>query len=263
MRFAVAQLQEESAGDRVITADNCVIVLDGATSFDPDMPDVGAYVDALGSELCERLCASSENLRDILAESILATADKLGLVPGRAPSSTVAIARQRHGTIQTLLLGDSHIVVGGRSDSHTVTDDRLARLDLDEVREYRRRLSAGNGYDDTHRRILQSLQRKQCQHRNRLGGYWIAEADPNAAEHAIGTDLRADTIPWLALATDGAVDCIAALRIPWAEVARCDADGLNRLLSECHRWEAEDDPGGLLLPRAKRHDDKALVVVKW
>lgn len=48
-----------------------------------------------------------------------------------------------------------------------------------------------------------------------------------------------------------------------ASRARCDVDGLNRLLSECHRWEAEDDPDGRLLPRAKRHDDKALVVVKW
>ncbi len=46
MKFAVAQLQEDSAGDRVITADDYVIVLDGATSFDPGVPEVGTYVDA-------------------------------------------------------------------------------------------------------------------------------------------------------------------------------------------------------------------------
>ncbi|MEU6561810.1 hypothetical protein [Nocardia nova] len=262
MKFTVAQLQEDSAGDRVIAADDYVVVLDGATSFDPDMPEAGTYADVLGSELSERLSSSAGNLRAILAEAIRGTAGKLSLVPGYAPSSTVAIARHHRGVIDTLLLGDSYIVVGSSSDSYTVvTDSRLAQLNLDESREYRLRLSAGSGYDNRHRRILRSLQRKQCSHRNRSGGYWIAEADPNAAEYAISSEYRVEDVPWIVLATDGATDCLAALDISWLQVAQSDADGISDLLGECHRWEEEDDPTGCLAPRAKQHDDKTLVVV--
>ncbi len=261
MKFAVAQLQEGSAGDRMITADDFVIVLDGATSFDPEMPDAGTYVGVLGNYLRERLCASVEDLRAALADSIRATADELELIPGRAPSSTVAIARLHRGSIETLLLGDSQIVVGGSSGSLTVvTDGRLSALDLDESREYRRRLGAGSGYDDTHGRLLELLQRKQRQFRNRLGGYWIAEADTNAADYAISSFHPVEDVAWLALATDGAADRFATLDISWTHVAGSDSDGLARLLAECHRWEAENDPGGKLVPRAKPHDDKTVVV---
>ncbi|WP_036497065.1 protein phosphatase 2C domain-containing protein [Nocardia aobensis] len=260
MKLATAQLQESSAEDRVFTACDYAIVLDGATSFDPDAPGAGAYVDALGRRLRDRLTAQVE-LRTVLADAIRTVAEDLALVPGHAPSSTVAIVRHRGNTIETLLLGDSLIVVGGPNDSYTViTDDRLSRLDLDESRTYRQRLRAGSGYDDDHREILRALQRRQREHRNRPDGYWIAEADPTAADHAISGSYQADDVPWIALATDGAANCLAALHLPWSHLAGYDADSLQRLLTECHRWEAEDDPNGRIEPRAKRHDDKTLVI---
>lgn len=263
MKLRVAQLQESSAADRVIADDDYVVVLDGATSFVPgDVPDVGVYVDTLGNELRERLCDTTGELRRILADSIWATADQLDLLPGHSPSSTVAILRHRGTVLETLLLGDSTIVVGDVRGSYMVaTDNRLAELDLPETHRYRRRLIGGSGYDDTHRDILRSLQDNQQRYRNRANGYWIAEADPVAAEHAITSIHSAADVSWSVLATDGASERIGAVGFSWDRIARSDIDDLNGLLTECHRWEAEADPDGRVAPRAKRHDDKTLVVV--
>ena len=225
MKLAVAQLRECSAADR------------------------------------QRLSATTGGLRDILVDSIRATADQLDLLSHRAPSSTVAVVRQLGSTIDTLLPGDSTIVVGGPDGSYTVsTDNRLDGLDLDETRRYRKRLSEGSGYDETHRHVLRSLQHEQLRYRNRPNGYWTAEADPIAAEYAITSIPSAADVPWMALATDGAAERIPAVGASWDQVAACDSDMLNRLLERCHHWEADTDPSGRIAPRAKRHDDKSLVV---
>ena len=47
----------------------------------------------------------------------------------------------------------------------------------------------------------------------------------------------------------------------WGQIARFDSAQLEELLERCHSWEAEDDPGGVSLPRAKRHDDKTIVAI--
>lgn len=101
---------------------------------------------------------------------------------------------------------------------------------------------------------------KQLRYRNRPNGYWIAEADPIAAEYAVTSTHHTADIPWMVLATDGAAERISAVGFSWDQVAACNSDSLNRLLERCHRWEAETDPNGRLAPRAKRHDDKTLVV---
>ncbi|MGE3835818.1 MAG: hypothetical protein AB7H43_13700 [Acidimicrobiia bacterium] len=66
---------------------------------------------------------------------------------------------------------------------------------------------------------------------------------------------------WAVLATDGAADLIEFGGHDWQTIARSDGRQLDALLTELHRWEAEDDPDGRTLPRAKRHDDKTLVAI--
>lgn len=143
-----------------------------------------------------------------------------------------------------------------------ITDDRMDALDLEPRRAYRERLSAGGGYDDRHREILRSLQTEQAALRNRKGGYWIAEASEEAAQHALIELRRADEVPWLVLATDGAYDPMRHLGLSdWPQVCAMDDDELHGLLVQCQAWESEVDPSGEALPRAKRHDDKSLVAV--
>ncbi|MFG1791569.1 PP2C family serine/threonine-protein phosphatase [Nocardia sp. NPDC049149] len=261
MNISTAQLPTRSGDDRVLVAANGVVLLDGATAFDPDMPSASAYVDVLAEELNRRL-DSSQDLRTVLSDAIAATAEQLRLQPGQAPSSTVSILRLNRGNTEVLVLGDSPVVIGRHNSHDLIADTRMAELNLPESEQYRTRLASGSGYDEHHYSLLRSLQRRQRGHRNQPGGYWIAEADPSAADHAIVANYRLHEIDWVVLATDGASTPLGPLNVSWADVAQMNASSLARLLARCQKWEAEDDPCGRLQPRSKRHDDKSIVVAR-
>lgn len=135
---------------------------------------------------------------------------------------------------------------------------------MPERARYRTQLAEGGGYTEEHRQLLPRLQERQAKLRNCQGGYWIAKADPHAASQAIVGQYPVATNPWTVLATDGAFNPITHIGLTsWRTVAKSSAAELHDLLREVHRWEAEDDPHGQDLPRAKRHDDKALAVARW
>ena len=257
MRVTLAQYPEPPGGDdRAFVTSNAVIVLDGASAFAVRDVPASTYAEHLGSTLAGLVDGSDEPLTALLADAIKDTADALDLTPGgRAPSSTVAVVRRRvDAAVDVLVLGDSQVVIPGE----IVRDDRLATLASAERTAYRTRLEHGNGYDDEHRRILASLQTEQLRYRNKPGGYWIAEADPAAAEHAFTRHLSPDEAPWCVLSTDGAYKPMEHLGLDdWPTVAAADAESLAELLRRCQDWESTDERGQQL-PRAKRHDDKTL-----
>ncbi len=260
MRVTTAMLPDDDASqDRVFTTSFAVIMLDGASAFVPVDVSPGTYVDTLGGFLVEHLTEHPEvDLTDALAAAIQRSAALLDLHPGVSPSSTVAIARQRDDDVDLLVLGDSQIA----TPFCIYVDDRIARFADAQRAAYRVRLAGGYGYDDTHRELLRALQTEQSRHRNIDGGYWIAEAVPAAAHHAITTSLSIDAAPWLVLATDGAYRPMQHLGLDdWSAVAAKDSTDLDGLLNALHRWETDDDADGLALPRAKRHDDKTIAVV--
>ena len=265
MRTATAQLPEPPHGaDRIIVTRNTVIVLDGASAFEPASVPPGEYASLLGASIAAALAdAPDEPLPSVLAEAISATASVLALDDGDGcPSSTVAMARLADSTLDLLALGDSYIFYGtgpGGPGPGTLTDDRLAGLHLPQRRQYRERLAAGGGYDHAHRELLRSLQRGQRRHRNRPGGYWIAAADPAAASHALTLTLPVTPTAWAVLATDGTVNTARHLGLDnWAALARSGPSALARLLRHCQHWEEHADPDGRQFPRSKRHDDKAI-----
>lgn len=257
-----AQLPARSDEDRVTTSDHAVIVLDGASAHDPDTPRAGAYVDTLAVELRTRVTATND-LRAALAEAIGSTAALLELHPGASPSSTVAVVRVGPTTVDLIVLGDAAVVVGTvDDDEHVYVDDRLELLDLPAADRYRERLATGAGYDPEHRRILQDLQRAEGRHRNQPGGFWVAEAEPAAADHALTASYPRDRVAWVVAATDGAFDVLPTLGVDWQAVAHQSSSGLRELLHRCRTWEATADPNGQALPRAKRHDDKTIAVIR-
>ena len=264
MRVRLAQLPSPPKGaDRVIAIPGAVIVLDGASAFGPASVGPAAYADRLGTEIAAALAASpAAPLPGILAAAVGATASALGLHDDHGPSSTVAIARLAGGNADLLVLGDSYIAYRSGDGLAVITDDRIDRLGLPQARRYQERLAAGSGYDDAHAVTLRELQAGQRAHRNAPGGYWIASVDPRAAAHAVTLTLPAAGLEWIVLATDGAVDTARHLRLDdWEAIARSDSAGLSSLLERCHAWEQETDPDGRDLPRAKRHDDKAIAVI--
>lgn len=173
-------------------------MLDGASAFGPANPDPAAYVDLLGARLRDALSDDPHaDLTDVLTSAIEVTADEFDLMPGGAPSSTLTIARWVDGRVDLLVLGDSQI----STPMGTLRDSRLDNIAVEERKAYRARLAEGHGYDDTHRSLLAKLQTEQASQRNRPDGYWIAEADPAAADNAITQTHPTSTLPWLILAT--------------------------------------------------------------
>jgi hypothetical protein len=261
MRVTTAQLPPiQDSDDKIFTTRHAVIMLDGASAFVPVPVPANTYADRLGKHLRDSLQAWPDaDLRATLAGAIHTTARQLNLTPGQSPSSTVTITRELDDHLDLLVLGDNLVVL----PDDTITDERMDQLDLAPRRKYQERLAAGAGYDDEHRAILRELQTQQAERRNREGGYWIAEADPNAACHAITTQRPISETPWAVLATDGAYNTMQHLGLTdWPALSQADADQLARQLDHCQRWEASTDPQAHELPRAKRHDDKALAVVR-
>jgi len=262
MRVETAMLPNAgSSQDRIFVTPSAVIVLDGATAFVPVPVTPDQYVDTLGGHLVETVTKEpSIPLAAALSDAIEHASRQLGLLPGRSPSSTVAMVRQRGQNVDYLLLGDTQLV----TPAGIIVDDRIAEVATIERARYRERLSNGGGYDQVHRDLLRDLQAKQAEYRNRDGGYWIAEADPSAATHAVTGTFATDSAHWAVLATDGTYRPIAHLGLnDWQSVAFRDSHELVRLLAQVEGWEAEVDPNAIELQRAKRHDDKAIAAVRF
>lgn len=260
LQVAAAQLPPPwDSDDTVFHTENAVIMLDGATAFVPVSVTPSTYAETLGRELHAHLtCRPVAELRGVLAAAIETTAHRLTLTPGASPSSTVAIVRRIDDVVDILILGDILVV----TPDATFTDDRLDQLGLTPRHQYRERLARGHGYDETHRQLLRDLQRQQAARRNRHDGYWIAEADPGAARHALCYQLPVRQVPWAVLATDGAYKPMQHLELAdWPQIATMTQHELHALLFQCHRWEADSDPEGQKLPRAKIHDDKTIATV--
>lgn len=254
---ASAQLPEPPAGaDRIFSTENSVIVLDGASSFTAHAPNPATYVDTLGQHLVDLIAANPlADLRRSLAEAIRETASDLRLSRGASPSSTVAVARWSEERVDLLVLGDTEIT----TPHGELRDDRLSAIGSVERAAYRARLAAGRGYDERHRASLAALQAEQSRWRNRADGYWIAEANPDAASEALIRSYLIASTPWLFLASDGAYGPMRHLGLIASPTAA--PTELLRLLCRCERWEDETDPNGRTRPRAKRHDDKTIVAL--
>ncbi|MFI5593610.1 hypothetical protein ACIA5G_51900 [Amycolatopsis sp. NPDC051758] len=259
MEIASAQLPAiEASDDKIVTMANGVIMLDGASAFVPVPVPPAVYAAELGTQLKDHLVhAPGADLVEVLAEAIHDVAARFDLCPGESPSSTVTIVREHDGWLDMLLLGDNLVVL----PTTIITDTRLSRLDLEPTRRYRQRLAGGFGFDAAHRAILRELQTQQAARRNRPGGYWIAEAEPAAAANALVRRFRIAEVPWVGLATDGAYKPMQHLLLDdWPQLASAEPEVLEQVLRRCEKWEAQDDPAGVDLPRAKRHDDKSIAI---
>jgi hypothetical protein len=245
--------------DRWTATERSVIVLDGASAFDPAAAPADDYVTALLAAIADRI-DGPEPIPAVLAAAIDQAAQDTATTAA-GPSSTVAILRESAESVEAAVLGDSTIVIG-LVDGHTerLTDDRMSHVAAPDREHYRDRLRTGAGYDEHHRATLGSIQTAERAARNRPSGYWIAESDPEAAAHTITRHYPRDNVSWCVLATDGAQRGIDHLGVPWTDLPTASTEELAALLDELHRWESDADPAGALLPRAKPHDDKTIAI---
>jgi hypothetical protein len=251
--------------DVVAVLPNAVVLLDGATTLRPGLPSGGWYATRLAGELAGRLTGYPEmDLADLLAAAIRTVARDNGLEPGASPSSTVALARWNDEVVEGLVLADSPVVAVTADGVRVLEDDRIARLPR-RGPSYRDRLRDGSGYGESHVAALQTSAAAVGRLRNTAGGFWVAEADPDAAHEARRASWPRATVRRVLLASDG-VGCGVddyAIFPDWAAVdALAGAKGPQAVLDAVREAE-EADPDGTRWPRPKIHDDQALVVVDF
>jgi hypothetical protein len=249
--------------DVVSVLPDAVVLLDGATSLRPGLRSGGWYASLLAGALGARLTGYPDmDLADLLAAAIRTVARDHGLTPGESPSSTVALVRWNDEVVEGLVLADSPIVVETHDGVRCLADDRIARLPRPPG-SYRERLRDGEGYGADHVAALRTSATAIGRLRNTDGGFWVAEAVPDAAYEARrATWPRAD-VRRILLASDG-VSCGVddyGIFPDWAAVFELvTAKGPGAVLDAVRAAE-ESDPHGARWPRPKRHDDQALAVV--
>lgn len=246
--------------DRYAYGDGWAFVLDGASSFATVQPehDGGWYAERLKNALVEELTSNPDGATtDIVAKAIEAAASAHD-DPETCPTSTIALARWTTELVEVYVLGDSTAVIIGDESESMITDSRLAGVAPEIRTEYRSRLSNGHGFDTRHRELLQELQTRQSDARNRDGGYWVAGALPDAALEAKTRTLEVSDVRSILLASDGAERAIryGVIR-KWSAIAIGD---LRALLRATQEVEAADRHG-MAWPRSKLHDDKTVIAI--
>lgn len=247
--------------DRYAYGEGWAFVLDGASSFSRAKPehDGGWYAERLMRALSKGLSSgSSRSVSSVVSEAIQVTANAHGHDRDSCPTSTIALARWDKDHVETYVLGDTTAAAILQSGEEVLTDTRINAI-ADHIREgYRSRLAAGHGFDERHRESLVRLQMAQFEARNVPDGYWIAGADPIAADHGLTAKYPRSSTQALVLASDG-----AAAGMRYGIFARW-SQALERtphdVLGLVHSSE-EMDPDALRWPRSKVHDDKTLVTI--
>ncbi|MEU1813501.1 hypothetical protein [Micromonospora aurantiaca (nom. illeg.)] len=249
--------------DQYVVVDGAAAVLDGATSWlhtdqEPESRDGGWYTRVLGAALAVRLPGHGTPLDVILEAAIADVRGTYGLKPGDSPYSTATLTRWNAKIIDLLVLGDTPALVHYNDGTNVlVADERLAATAPAERDAYRDHLREGRGFDDDLADLIATLQRTERHSFNQPGGFWVAEAEPAAAGHAVCRTLPVDEVDALTLMTDGAAASVTDYELTdWAGMhSELSRHGIAAWLHRTHLTE-ETDPDGRRWPRTKKHDDK-------
>jgi len=245
---------------------NAAIVLDGLSS--PATGEAGCkhgtpwYVRNLGSQLVARLANEAEPLAHALAAAIVQVADlhrdTCDLLHPGTPSATVALLRLNglRAEWEYLVLADSVVVLDLCDGVQAISDHRVEEA----AREEKVAIAAYSIGTTEHQLSMDRLIAAQRQVRNRPGGYWVASADPVAAENALTGAGPVRQLRRAALLSDGAsrlVDQYA--RVSWPQLLDLlDEQGPAGLIRQVRAVDVAD-PLGEQWSRYKVSDDATAI----
>ncbi|MCO8274788.1 protein phosphatase 2C domain-containing protein [Actinoplanes sp. TRM 88003] len=265
MRTTAASLASDANGeneDWYSASARSLVVLDGATA----RTDTGCqhgiswYAAHLGAALSEGALDLSASLPEILAGGIARVA---GLHPScdlthkGTPSAAVAMVRLAGEFLEYLVLGDVSIVLDGSNGIVAVSDERVSQTAASERRNAD---TFAIGSVEKNAAMVQ-MKHAELAMRNRADGYWIAAADPTAAEHALNGLISTGELRRFAVLTDGAARIVNPFgEMSWAGLLDlAETDSPEAVLRRVREAEA-GDPLGVRWPRNKRSDDATLIL---
>jgi hypothetical protein len=255
---------QEHNEDWYAATDDLVVVLDGATI----RTDTGCihglpwYVRQLGVAIVAGAVGNNHDLREVLRDAISyvsnlhsATCD---LTHPGTPSAAAGVVRIGTDTIDWAVLGDITVMVKDEKGELTsTTDDRVSHTAIDLRHECDRHLI---GTPEKMSAIL-AMKEIELASRNRAGGYWIAAAEPAAADHAYVGSAATPDVRSIGVCSDGAMRALTLTSITGAggvmELLGSDPKKVVDLVRAAER----NDPLGRRIPRNKATDDATAVYV--
>ncbi|MCX4984551.1 protein phosphatase 2C domain-containing protein [Streptomyces sp. NBC_00572] len=252
--------------DFAIWDDGVAVLLDGAGMPDalrpPCVHGVSWFARTLGAAL-RSAASSSETLQDALALAIAHTADlhrgTCAVEDALSPSATVAALRVREDAVEWLVLGDCTLLLERGHSVEAISDDRLASV----AQEDRAAMNAAPPGSAERRQLHSLLVQAERALRNRPGGYWVAAADPRAAEAALFGSCPREDVVRAALLTDGAARLTETFALTdWTGCLDILEDqGPESLIRRVREAELTD-ASMTHWPRSKPHDDATAVYVR-
>lgn len=241
------------------TDPHIVVVLDGGTV----RTDTGCvhgvpwYVSQLGHALVRNVVTQPRReLTQTLAraiEEVAASHPNCDLSHPGTPSAAATVVVDHGDAIHWLVLGDITLVKRTGDHVTTIIDDRVSYT-ASEARSEADRYPIGS---EAKTRALLRMKNGELADRNTPGGYWIAAANPAAAEYArTGSWRHWDS---LAVLTDGAARCHQFRLMSWLDMFYLLQTQEPAALIKAVRQLEESDPDGTRWPRNKSSDDATAV----
>ncbi|WBC00536.1 MULTISPECIES: protein phosphatase 2C domain-containing protein [unclassified Solwaraspora] len=261
---SVAAPGQSDNEDHILQYGDLVGVLDGATApagFDTGCSHGPAwYVRRLAARLGLASAATpAAPLAGLLAEAIRAVRDDHAAScdvdhPG-TPSATVCLLRRSGGHLDYLVLCDSPLVFEAAGQVGVVSDNRLADT-MDRLRGQHDPPATDDPRHRYHRAV-----RWQRQWMNQPDGYWVAAADPAAADRALCGTLPLTgpgRITRAALLSDGATRAVERFgRYSWPQLMDLLAEaGPAELIRQVRTAETAEPDRSI---GHKRHDDATAI----
>ena len=140
-----------------------------------------------------------------------------------------------------------------------ITDDREAQVGRKLRGEMDRTPVGSIEHIEAHKAYVEAMRA----FRNQPGGFWVASANPGAADEALTGALPRHEVCGLALMSDGATRLVDRFGLlSWSELTKMlAAQGPKKLLKSVRAAE-DSDPAGQRWPRGKARDDATAAYIQ-
>lgn len=245
--------------DMALIGPRLLVVLDGLTERTASgcIHGVGWYVNRLASAVVEHADRSpTEALEAAISRTAELHRDTCDLTHPGTPAAAIGIVQFLENRIRYLVLGDVTIVVDVDDAEHVISDDRLGKVNVALLSEVN---GLTNDLPDKEAALVR-MKHAELVVRNKVGGYWVAAADPTVVRQAMTGDFALANVRRVAVLTDGvarAVDLFCVYE--WRDVmATLSSEGPHALIRQVRAIE-QSDPVGKRWPRNKVSDDATVI----